>query len=286
MRKKLPLVMFIVILTAGCITPNQNQEDNQRIIVVTTIAPMQEFVEKVGGDKVRVTAMVPPGGDPHTYEPAPTQLVELSKAKVYVEVGSGIDFEIVWLGKLRAINNKLIFINASENLELISSTEPDGEGMDPHTWSSIRNTEIMVQNIYEGLAEIDPANKEYYANNRDDYLLELTALDMGLNESLEMRKNKKFIIYHPSLGYFARDYGLQQIAIERSGKEPTPQWMQRIIDTAKAENITVVLASPEFSTASADTIAGEINGRVVLIDPLQKNYAQGMREIAAAFNNN
>jgi zinc transport system substrate-binding protein len=277
---------LLLTLAVCCITPEENQQDSQKIIVVTTIAPLQEFVEKVGGDKVSVTAMVPPGGDPHTYEPAPTQLVELSKAQMYVEVGSGIDFEITWLDKLRSINNKMILINASQNIELINSADADAEGIDTHTWTSIRNAQIMVQNIYDGLAGMDGANKEYYAKNRDDYLLELTALDMGLNESLSMRKNKKFIIYHPSLGYFARDYGLEQIAIERNGKEPTPQWMQRIIDTAKADNITVVLASPEFSTASADTIAGEINGKVVLIDPLQKDYAKGMREIAAAFNNN
>jgi zinc transport system substrate-binding protein len=286
MRNTIIAIMLIVILTAGCITTDQNQEDDQRINIVTTIAPMQEFAEKVGGDKVRVTALVPPGGDPHTYEPAPNQLVELSKAQLYVEVGSGIDFEISWLDKLKSINNKMIFVNASENIALINSTDPDEEGMDPHTWTSIRNAKIMVRNIYEGLAEIDPANKEYYAKNRDDYLVELTALDMSLSETLKEKENKKFIIYHPSLGYFAQDYGLEQIAIERSGKEPTPQWMQRIIDTAKAENITVVLVSPEFSTASADMIASEIHGRVVQINPLRKDYARGIRETAAAINNN
>ena len=285
MRKRILAIMLLLFIGAGCLNSVQNQDNSHKIIVVTTIAPLQEFVEKVGGDKVKVTAMVPPGGDPHTYEPAPSQLVELSNARMYVEVGSGIEFELAWLGKLKALNNKILFVNASQNIEFINSTDPDTEGADPHTWSSIRNAEIIVGNIYDKLAEMDPADKEYFAQNRDDYLLELTALDMGLNETLEMRENKKFLIYHPALGYFAQDYGLEQIAIERNGKEPTPQWMQRIIDTAKADNITVVIASPEFTTASAETIAKEIHGRVVLIDPLQKDYVKGMREIAAAFNN-
>lgn len=278
----LPLLIITLLLSAGC-TDKQPQE-NKKIIVAATIPPLAEFTEKVGGNKIQVITMVPPGMDPHTYEPKPSQLTELSRAEMYVSAGSGIEFELAWMDKLRDINKEMLIINASENITLIQTSDPEEEGLDVHTWTSIRNAKKMVENIYQGLIKIDPENKEYYTKNRDDYLLELEALDISLTETLKEKEGKAFIIYHPTLGYLARDYNLTQIAIEKDGKEPAPQWMKRVADTAKQKNIKVIIASPQFSVASAETIAREINGKVVFIDPLEKDYTQSMRVIAFAFN--
>jgi len=140
----------------------------------------------------------------------------------------------------------------------------------------------MVQNIYEALAEEDPANAAYYEANMNSYIAELDELDSGIEQTLAGKTNRKFIVFHPAWGYLAHDYGLEQIAIEEAGKEPTAQNLQYIIDEANENDIKVIFASPQFSTSSAETVAQEINGTVILINPLDRNYLENMQKVADA----
>ncbi|MDP2846172.1 MAG: zinc ABC transporter substrate-binding protein, partial [Candidatus Methanoperedens sp.] len=153
----------------------------------------------------------------------------------------------------------------------------------PHIWLSPKNAKIMVENIYQGLVQIDPANQEYYARNKQKYLQELDELDNEITQALSGKKNRKIMVYHPAWAYFARDYGLEQIPIEKEGKEPTPQGIVSLIKQAKENNITVIFASPQFSTKSAEVVAKEIGGEVVLISSLEKNYLENMRKVTQAF---
>jgi zinc transport system substrate-binding protein len=143
----------------------------------------------------------------------------------------------------------------------------------------------MVENIYQSLVQVDPANKEYYKGNKDKYLQELDNSDKNINNTLSGEKNRKILVYHPAWGYLCRDYGLIQISIEKSGKEPTPQGMTNLIDQAKKENIKVIFISPQFSRKSADSVASEIGGQVVMIDDLDKNYIENLNKVAEAFKN-
>lgn len=250
-------------------------------------------MEKVGGDKVKVTTMVPAGADAHTYEPLPEQLKEISNAKMYVQVGSGLEFETVWMDKLTEINKNMLVVNSSKGISFIPNEdigEPchqhgEESQYDTHVWVSPRNAKIMVENIYQGLIQVDPANKDYYKANKDKYLQELDNLDKNITATLACVKNRKILVYHPAWGYFCRDYGLTQIAIEKDGKEPTPQGMASVIDQAKRENIKVVFISPQFSRKSAESVASEIGGQVVMIDYLDKNYIENMKKVAEAFKN-
>lgn len=247
------------------------------------MGPQEEFVKRVGGDRVNVTVMVPPGADPHTYEPLPNQMKQVQNAQIYFQVGSDIEFELTWMDKLTSMNSQMKVVNTSSGIQLIPNTAEGEEGSDPHVWVSPRNAKIMVKNIYQTLVQTDPENKDYYTKNRDEYLKELDQLDKNITQTLSGKNNTKIMVYHPAWAYFCRDYNLQQISIEQAGKEPTPQNIAILVDTARNESIKVIFVSPEFSTSNAQVIANEIGGKVVVVDPLSQNYLENMKKVAGAF---
>jgi len=277
------LLTIISLLIVPACAPAEQSAGTDRIGVAVSILPQQEFVTAVGGDRVSVTVMVPPGASPHTYEVTPAQMAQLSKAKMYAKVGSPIEFEIAWLEKLIAQNRDMLVVDCSKGIKLIESTDEHEPGIDPHIWTSLRNVKIMVNNICAGLVQIDPASRQYYETNRDDYVARLNALDSDISASLKSVNNRTFIVYHPAWGYFAHDYGLKQVAIEEGGKEPQAAYMTRIIKQARDQNIKVVFVSPEFSSRNAEVVASEIGGRVVVISSLAVNYLENMEEVVKAF---
>jgi len=208
------------------------QTSQEKLIVMVSILPQADFVEQVGGDKVEVIVMISPGASPATYEPTASQLKAVSSAKMYAKVGSGLPFEEVWLDKIGSANPDMLLVDTSEGITLIameehhhdeeiSGDDSDKRGMDPHIWLSPGNAKILVQNICDGLVLIDPANKTYYEQNKEHYIHDLEALHLDINESLSGFENRTFMVFHPSWGYFARDYNLTMIAVETEGKEPS-----------------------------------------------------------------
>ena len=258
--------VFLILIALTAILPGcgKKAEETSKINVVTTILPLVDFVENVGGEKVEVTAMIPVGESPHTYAPTPNQMVELSKANMYVKVGSGVEFELVNMPKIKETNKDMLIVDSSKGVELM--------GKDPHIWLSPRNAKIIVENICDGLVEVDPENKNYYTKNRDDYLEKLDQLDEDIQNGLSGITNRRFMVFHPAWGYFARDYNLEQIPVEKEGKEPTGKAIESLIKQAKEYNIKVIFVSPQFSTKSAKTVAKEIGGTVAYINPLAKDY--------------
>jgi zinc transport system substrate-binding protein len=249
--------------------------------VVVTIPPIAEFVEQVGGSAIQVEVMVPPGASPHTHEPTPGQLEKVSEAALYVKVGSGIEFELTWMNDLLEMNRSMLVVDCSQDIQLISSGESNS--YDPHIWLSPRNAQIMVHTICEGLITIDPDHETSYTANRDTYIEELKALDEQLTNIFSESTTKKIMVFHPAWTYFCRDYDLQQVPIEKEGKEPTPRGIQELIEQARRYEISVIVASPEFSTETAEVIAHEIGGKVILVSPLEKSYADMLYTFAQAF---
>lgn len=279
----LGITALLVILSA-C---SQEAERRDKMQVVVTIPPLAEFVERIGGDRVHVSIMVSAGASPHSYEPTPGQLTDVANAKIYVKVGTPIEFEIVWLDKLLATNSRIAVCNASEGIDLITVEDVHehtpvighGHTNDPHVWVSPENASIMVANIYQTMVAVDQKNTAYYAANKDAYLRTLDSLDEDIRRILGLKKQKKFLVYHPAWSYFARAYGIEQIAIEVEGKEPTARVLQAIITQARESGTNVIFASPQFNMKNAHVIAREINGTVILIDPLAKDYVANMRTI-------
>ena len=269
------LLLGLMTAMAGCTGADGDVEDDGRIVVVATIPPQQEFVERVGGDHVRVILLVPPGADPHTYEPAPAVLAAVAEADLYAMVGSGIEFEIAWGEKVAALNPDMTVVNCSQGVEFIAA--------DPHIWTSPRNAKVMVENIRDGLIEADPENAEDYRRNAAAYLDDLDALDAEISALIAGSGVRVVLVDHPSWAYLARDYGFEEVAIESEGKEPSPKRIEHLIRLAEEEGIRVVFASPEHSTRSAGVIAEAIGGSVVTVSPLKKDYLDNMRQVAAAF---
>jgi zinc transport system substrate-binding protein len=284
-------LLLMMSFTATVTSCTQQTETVSKLGVVVTILPQAEFVENIGGDKVDVTVMVPPGASPHTYEPTPSQMTDLSEAKLYAKVGSGVEFELTWMDKLITQNKDMLVVDCSKGIELQQMTagnEHEHEGdedehehgaMDPHIWMSPRNAQTMVENIASGLIQIDPDNRAYYEQNRDAYLQKLAQLDQDIREGLSGVKNRIFMVYHPAFGYFASEYDLTMLPIEAEGKEPTPAGLQHLIDQAKEHNIRVVFTSPQFNPDSAKVIADAIDGRVVFINPLARDYIENLRTL-------
>ncbi len=282
--------LLVLVLTASAISCGQKGEASEKVGVVVSILPLADFVGNVGGERIEVTVMVPPGASPHTYEPTPSQVAALARAKMYAKVGSGIEFELVWMDKLVAMNEEMLVVDCSRGVQLLemvredtregkeAERESDHRGvMDPHIWLSPRNAKIMVQNVYDGLVQVDLSNKAYYEQNRDTYLQKLTKLAQDIRDGLSRVTNRKFMVYHPAFGYFAKEYNLTMLPIEAEGKEPTAAGMAHLIEQAKEHNVKVVFASPQFNPQSAEAIAKAIGGRVVFIDSLARDYITNMR---------
>jgi len=268
------VTIFVAVFLAGSLASQASisLEASNKIKVVVTILPQAEFVEKVGGERVQVMVMVPPGASPHTYEPTPRQLIEVSKAEIYFQAGSGVDFELSFMNRIIEVNSNMMVVNCSEGIKIIDK--------DPHVWLSPMNVKIMVKNIYDALAQIDPENKDYYQKNMELYLKELDALDEEIREILGNVTNRCFMVYHPSWGYFARDYNLTQIPVEKEGKEPTARGLMALIDQARRLKMKVIFVSPQFDQKKAETIAESIHGRIVFLDPLAKDYVKNLRLVA------
>ncbi len=263
------ILLLLVPLLCGCIS--QNELPSGKINVATTIAPLGDFITAVGGDKVEVTVLVPPGAEPHTYEPTPSQMKDVALADLYIMNGGGLEF---WMDKVLQVNKKMLVVDSSRGVELVD--ESGGE-TDPHIWISLRNAAIQVNNICSALIQVDPANKDYYRKNRDDYLKTLKALDGEFNQTFAAKSGRIFIVYHPAWTYFARDYNLDQVPILENEKEPGPKYLGSIIDLARRNNITVIFVEPQYNPKSAEVIAQEIKARVVTLDPLGQNYLENMR---------
>jgi zinc transport system substrate-binding protein len=266
--------VFLAVFLIGFLTsqPLTSREPNGRIQVIVTIPPQAEFVEKIGGEKVQVTVMVPLGASPHTYEPTPRQLMEVSRAEIYFQVGSGVDFELAFASKLVELNKEMLVVNCSRGIQII--------GGDPHVWLSPRNAKRMVRNIYDVLVKVDPENEDYYRMNLESYLTELENLDKEIREILRNLTNRRFMVYHPAWGYFSREYDLTQIPVEREGKEPTAKGLMALIDQARRLNMKVIFVSPQFDRKKAEVIVESINGRIVFLDPLAKDYVENLRTVA------
>ncbi len=275
--------LAVAAALVGC-TATRAAEETEKLNVTVSILPEAYFVERIGGDLVNINVMVGPGESPHTYEPQPAQMEDLAVSRIYFSIG--VEFEDAWLEKFAETNPDMKIIDASaaiQRIPMTASEEEEGE-LDPHVWLSPANVRIIAQNIEAALSEEDPANSDVYKANLDDFLQDIDALDGEISESLSTLTTRKFITFHPAWGYFARDYNLEQIAIEVGGNEPSASEMADLITTAQEDQIQIIFAQPEFSTKAAETIADEINGRVILVSPLAENWLENMKLITESLS--
>ena len=264
-----------------------------KINIAVSIIPQKEFVEKIAGEKANVFAIVKPGASPHTYEPKPSELKEISQANIYFPIK--IDFENAWLEKFATQNRDMKIVEMTKGVNFITMKKhkhQDGKEKtiikpDPHTWTSALNVRIMAKTIYETLIEVDAQNKDFYKNNYLNFLDEINLTDKRIREILiDVKNNSKFMVFHPAWGYFARDYALVQFPVEIEGKEPKPKELIKIIEEAKKENIKAIFTQSEFSTKTAQTIADSLNIKVLKETPLAEKWSENLIKMANAIANN
>jgi zinc transport system substrate-binding protein len=289
---RLSILLLLTSLLAGVATAckSPGPAGDGKLNVVVSIVPQKYFVERVGGDYVSVSVMVEPGASPATYEPKPEQLKALSNAAAYLSIG--VPFENAWLDKIAAANEDMMMVDTIADIERMpmeayyhaqDEHAPAGGAPDPHVWLSPQLVEVQSQTIYEALVELDPAHEAAYGANLDAFIADIDVLEAEIEDTLSGLTGTKFMVFHPAWGYFARDFGLEQIQVEVGGQEPSAQELAHLIEEAREENIRVVFAQPEFSTQDAETIAQEIGGEVLLISPLAPDWLENMRAVAHTF---
>ena len=271
---RLALCMMPVVgitAAAGCGEEDEVSHGSGKITVFTSILPQEYFVERIGGDRVEVQALVTPGSSPATYEPTPRQMADLSEAKLFFRIG--VPFENTFVPKVEGATEGLRIIDTRRGITL--------RGNDPHIWLNPRLVKVQARTIAEGLIEMDPAGEATYEANLAAFLHDLDALDTDLAEALAPIKGKTFMVFHPAWGYFADAYGLEQEPIESEGKEPTGRQLARMIEMATDQGVRVIFVQPQFDRSSAERIAEAIDGVVVAIDPLARDYVGNLERVAA-----
>jgi zinc transport system substrate-binding protein len=264
------------------------------INAIVSILPEQTFVKAIGGDKVDVSLMVQPGNSPHTYEPKPSQMIDITKAHLYFAID--VEFEHVWLPKFQNLNPKMHVIDLADNItkmqmqenheeegEEAHHSEHEHEGEDPHIWTAPANVKIIAHNIYNALKKEDPENTNYYKRNLDIFLASIDETDRQIIHFLSsLEDTRRFMVFHPSWGYFAQAYNLEQIAVEVEGKEPKPKELIHLLKEAKEEKVKAIFTQPEFSDTVAKIIAKELQIPVVKVSPLAPNWSENLINIAKA----
>lgn len=255
-------------------------ESNAKPTVTVTIPPYKYFVEKIAGDKVDVNVMVSNGNNPETYEPNAQQMMELSNSALYLKVGS-IGFEQTWMKKLQDNAPDMKMIDTSVG---ITPAKTPGGNIDPHVWMSCKNARIISSNTLKALCELVPKNKAFFQKNYQQLLSSIDRQDSIIRKSFKDNPEmvRKFVIYHPILTYFARDYGLEQLPIEEEGREPSAAQLKSLIEKARKEKIKYCLIQAEFANRNTNTFINESHTKPMNINPLQGDWNWAMQEAAAA----
>lgn len=301
MRKQLKdirtlLLLSSCLLVAACTgrASKSNNGDEEKPVITVTLEPQRYFTKAIAGDKFKVVSMVPKGSSPETYDPVPQQLVSLGDSKAYFRIGY-IGFEQTWMERLMNNTPHIQVFDTSKGIDLILNNGDHDHGhghgphdghthaVEPHVWNSTANALIIAGNTYKALSQLDKANDAYYMARYDSLCQRIQHTDSLIRQQLSAPEAAKaFMIYHPALSYFARDYGLHQISIEEGGKEPSPAHLKDLIDLCKEEDVRVIFVQPEFDKRNAETIAQQTGTKVVPINPLSYDWEEEMLNVAKA----
>ncbi len=265
---------FFLFIALPLILPAAALGSDGRMRVVASIAPLADFAQEVGRDRVDVLLLLPPGASPHTYEPVPRTVREISKAKIFIKIGAGLEF---WADKLIAAAAKgITTVTCSDGVPLLKGHDHDDDhdhalsDVNPHIWLDPVICMKIVEKIAVAFGAADPANASFYRKNAADYISRLAALDREIAQTVRTFRTRDYVTFHPAWDYFAKRYGLKVSGVieEAPGKEPTPKHVQRILDAVRKMKTKVIFAEPQFSPKIADAIAQEAGARVVMLDPV------------------
>jgi zinc transport system substrate-binding protein len=280
-RRRAAPVLALLLLLAAAAAPADGP-----LSVYVTIPPQAYFVERIAGELVNVGVLVGPGQSPHAYDPSPRQMAELVDSDVFFTVG--LPFEEELLPRIRRL---------APDLEVVATDYPvpkremesaaggrhgDHGRRDPHIWMDPDRVKIQARVIARTLERHDPSHDATYAANLESFIAELDSLDARITRALAPVEGSRLYVFHAAFGYFADAYGLEQVPVEVGGKEPSARQLARLIERATADGARVIFVQPQFSTTAAEAVADAIDGVVVPIDPLARDYAANLERVADA----
>ena len=248
--------------------------------VVVSVPPQQTFVWEVAGDLVNVVTMLPPGANHETYSPPPQDMEKFSQAKLYLAIGLPTERTGI-MPKATELNRSLKVVDIQNEVAKTYVPRyfaPDDQ--DPHIWLSPKRAALMVRLTARELGGMDPANKNLYLANAENYVSRIEAADREVRGMFQSLPNRTFIVYHPAFGYFADDYGLTMVALEEEGKEADPGRMRGIIDMAREKGVKTIFFQEDIDGRQSKTFAEELGGRAEKISPMAANYIDNLRLMA------
>ncbi len=269
-RLSLALIALLGIVTLSSCAP-QPSAPSDKVLVAASIAPLADFVRQVGGDRVEVELLVPPGASPHTYELRPSQLRMLSRAHLLVLNGVGLEY---WSDKVveASGNPDLLVVDTSVGLEILAAGEHEGHQAvgNPHVWLSPLNAIHQVERIRDALSQVDPDGAAVYGANAERYIAELRGLHAEFLRRSDAFSRRQIVTFHAAWEYFARDYGLEVAAVVETtpGREPSPADIAVVVETVKRIGARAIFAEPQFSPKAAEVIAAESGAQVLFLNPL------------------
>jgi len=287
MKRLGTLLLTSVILTLLVACGSEQKVNNpsssaETIFVVTTIFPLADLVEQIGGSRVEAVALVSGGSSPHSYEPTTRDVKRVAEGDLLIQVGQGLD---QFAAKLFPNNpEKLLVI--TDDLELLAPPETllededhalkDADhqhthgAYDPHVWlDPILVRDQIAPRITAALKKIDQQGSDYYEANLLRFQAELTALDQEIRQAADSFKNHKFLVFHSAWHYFAQRYGLEDINVEEfPNQEPSAKDLRQVIELAKETAAAAIFVEPQFSPRAAEVIAAEFGAEVLTLDPL------------------
>lgn len=277
------VVLGFLFILSGCSSKNDFEViESDKLKIVTTFTPLYSHAARIVGDRALLTNILPENVGPHDYSFTPSNVKIVSEADVIIQ--NGLDLEN-WLSSLieQANAEGILVIDSSNNIDVISSGEL---GKDPHIWLSPKQAILQVQNISSALITKDPLNEKIYRANTETYLAELELLDQKITSQIDAAKEKKFVAFHDSFSYFARDYGLDQIAVieEIPGEQPSAKFIAELGQIIKDNNLKVIYSEKQFSNKLAERLAADLEIEVVPLDTLEtgalsaETYLKAMEE--------
>lgn len=271
-----------------------------RIQAVASITPQAYFVERVGGRRVAVEVLVGPGQSPHAYEPTPRQVAALAEADVFFLIGE--PFEQQLLRKIAGSFPRLRVVDTRQDVPLRHMTPDEGQpaggdehatdaahahdhgAPDPHIWLAPRLVVIQARTIAGALEALDPAHAGEYRANLEAFRRELEELDERIAGLLAPLRGRELFVFHPSWGYFCDAYGLRQVAIESRGREPGPAELAAVLERMRRAGARTVFTQPQYPARGAQTVARQLGGGVVVLDPYARDYPGNLLEVAATIS--
>jgi zinc transport system substrate-binding protein len=282
-RSTLRLLFFLWTVLWAVSIPAQAAAYGEKILIAATIQPLGDFAEKIGGDRVQVQVLIPPGASPHVFEPSPFAVAQASKARVFVYVGAGLE---PWAEKfLRARGRAgMAVVEATKGIPLIREVEGKHHGEEPeekeheghsheagnpHVWLDPVLAQGICRQIASALIQVDPTHRSQYEANLQSYLGALEELNREIQQQVSTFRLREFVSFHAAFAYFARRYNLRVVGVIElaPGREPTPRHLQRIVAAIKHYGIRVVFAEPQLNPRVAQVVAQEAGVKVLMLDP-------------------